>query len=466
MKKLKEELKYGKKGITLISLVVTIIVLLILAGVTIATLTGNNGILTRASESKEKTEEAGDMEKIGLAISAAQIGENGYQKLNETNFKEALENEFAGRNLQLTNNEDGSYIIDLDNMNKTYYVDMDGQIISNKNILKISTLEDLKTFRNNVNSGNTYEGWYIFLTNDITLNENEQWEPIGLYINEATSPDDSRNTYFSGIFDGKNHYIKGVNINTTNKVQGLFGLNLGGTIKNLQVLDCNITGGIATGGIVGYNYNNSKIYNCSVSGVITCVGTQMAGGISGNNTEKSIIEKCFNLSSISGPTLIGGITGYQSNGSIVNSCFNEGTIESTNTVGGIVGRNNGENVLIKNCYNKGNIKGTVRNIGGIIGKNDTGTVKNTYNIGTIENADATAIGQIVGSNANNGKVLNSCYWKDEIEINGDGETVSGSTTDIKLLESKETSEILAIINDENRFIEDKDNINNGYPILK
>ncbi len=45
-------------GITLIALVVTIIVLLILAGVTIATLTGNNGILTRAEEAKNKTEEA------------------------------------------------------------------------------------------------------------------------------------------------------------------------------------------------------------------------------------------------------------------------------------------------------------------------------------------------------------------------------------------------------------------------
>ena len=42
MKKLKEELKYGKRAITLISLVVTIIVLLILAGVTIATLSGDN----------------------------------------------------------------------------------------------------------------------------------------------------------------------------------------------------------------------------------------------------------------------------------------------------------------------------------------------------------------------------------------------------------------------------------------
>lgn len=42
MEKVKEELKCGKKGITLISLVVTIVVLLILAGVSIATLTGNN----------------------------------------------------------------------------------------------------------------------------------------------------------------------------------------------------------------------------------------------------------------------------------------------------------------------------------------------------------------------------------------------------------------------------------------
>ena len=41
------------KGITLIALVITIIVLLILAGVTIATLTGDNGILTKASQAKE-----------------------------------------------------------------------------------------------------------------------------------------------------------------------------------------------------------------------------------------------------------------------------------------------------------------------------------------------------------------------------------------------------------------------------
>ena len=46
------------RGITLIALVVSIIVLLILAGITIAALSGDNGILTRAKEAKEKTEQA------------------------------------------------------------------------------------------------------------------------------------------------------------------------------------------------------------------------------------------------------------------------------------------------------------------------------------------------------------------------------------------------------------------------
>ena len=45
-----------EKGITLISLVVTIIVLLILAGVTLTMLTGENGIMTRAKTAREKHE--------------------------------------------------------------------------------------------------------------------------------------------------------------------------------------------------------------------------------------------------------------------------------------------------------------------------------------------------------------------------------------------------------------------------
>ena len=56
----------GKKGITLVALIVTIIVLLILAGVTIVTLTGDNGILTRASDAKIETIVATVKENLNL----------------------------------------------------------------------------------------------------------------------------------------------------------------------------------------------------------------------------------------------------------------------------------------------------------------------------------------------------------------------------------------------------------------
>ena len=60
----------NNKGITLIALVITIIVLLILAGVSIAMLTGQNGILTQANSSKSTTAKAEAVEKINLALNA------------------------------------------------------------------------------------------------------------------------------------------------------------------------------------------------------------------------------------------------------------------------------------------------------------------------------------------------------------------------------------------------------------
>lgn len=59
----------NNKGITLIALVITIIVLLILAGVSIAMLTGQNGILTQANNSKSATVKAEAVEKINLTLS-------------------------------------------------------------------------------------------------------------------------------------------------------------------------------------------------------------------------------------------------------------------------------------------------------------------------------------------------------------------------------------------------------------
>ena len=64
----------GNKGITLVALVITIIVLLILAGVSIAMLIGNNGILTQARKAKTTTEISTEKEKIELALIDYLIG--------------------------------------------------------------------------------------------------------------------------------------------------------------------------------------------------------------------------------------------------------------------------------------------------------------------------------------------------------------------------------------------------------
>ena len=63
--------KEAQKGITLIALVITIIVLLILAGVSIAMLTGQKGILTQANNAKNETELASAKEKVELAVIGA-----------------------------------------------------------------------------------------------------------------------------------------------------------------------------------------------------------------------------------------------------------------------------------------------------------------------------------------------------------------------------------------------------------
>ena len=71
------KLKLNKnRGITLIALVITIIVLLILAGVVISMLTGDNGILKQAVNAKEETEKAQIIEQIRLAENAARMGDN------------------------------------------------------------------------------------------------------------------------------------------------------------------------------------------------------------------------------------------------------------------------------------------------------------------------------------------------------------------------------------------------------
>ncbi len=120
MKKKIELKKKGKsnKGITLIALVITIIVLLILAAVSIATLTGENGILTKASTAKKETEMATEDEKVRLAV-AASIDNNG-------NFDSSLLPSELNK-YELIGTPSGDDII-VDTKNKTYTIDNKGKI--------------------------------------------------------------------------------------------------------------------------------------------------------------------------------------------------------------------------------------------------------------------------------------------------------------------------------------------------
>ena len=91
MKNFKKNALKASNGITLIALVITIIVLLILAGISIAMLSGDNGILQRATDAKENTDNLQIKERIQLAeLSARTFGEGNltYSKLNEELTKE------------------------------------------------------------------------------------------------------------------------------------------------------------------------------------------------------------------------------------------------------------------------------------------------------------------------------------------------------------------------------------------
>ena len=92
------EIKNNKSGVTLIALVVTIVVLLILAGTTIAMLTGDNGIIARAAKAKEETDKAASEEEAGLQRTLQEIasrvpsveGYNDIKKVNSPKLAEGM----------------------------------------------------------------------------------------------------------------------------------------------------------------------------------------------------------------------------------------------------------------------------------------------------------------------------------------------------------------------------------------
>ena len=237
------------------------------------------------------------------------------------------------------------------------------------------------------------------------------WLPMG-----KINADNGQQMVYAGIFDGKEHSISGLyanlydvpvedpgNIYINKNRAGLFGLYAGVT-RNLRILDSYMRGEHDIGGICGRN-EGGTIQNC-YSAATVC-GDSYIGGICGRSRSNSIIENCYNAGNVYGNgRSIGGICGY--NFSIIENCYNVGKVNGKFYVGGIVGESSGydNTIWIKDCYNRGNVIGDTKDIGGIGGYIGSSLVENCYSQATV--SGNTNVGGICG-NSNKVDFQNAYY---------------------------------------------------------
>gem|GEM_PF-2662453 len=265
---------------------------------------------------------------------------------------------------------------------------------SSGNPYLIKTEAQLRSLADLVNAGkDNYAAKYYKLTANITLNG--EWTPIGMDFGTAISP-------FYGSFDGDNQTIRGLTINNPGgSYQGLFGNVVGGTINNVRLVDCDITGGYNVGGIAGYIYGGysgggAEVVNCSVSGKVA--GTAAVGGIVGNADNSVNIKESFtacNITATSG--IAGGIAGALS-ASFVTDCYTTGDVASSSgNAGGIAGTLTGGSQVMR-CYSTGSIYGEIY-VGGIAGSS-SGTITGCAALNpSVESTGSTgSAGRVLGHN--------------------------------------------------------------------
>ena len=253
----------------------------------------------------------------------------------------------------------------------------------------------------------------FILENDIDLSEftGIEFNRIGV----------SGNKCFSGTFDGNEHIIRNLTYTTTAVINcvGLFGDTNNATIKNLGLVDVNLsTGGIYAGGLVGWK-SYGTITNCYSTGSVTCSYASAssfacAGGLVGYQ-RSGIITDCYSICSVAfssynhdSSCFAGGLVGYQESGT-VTGCYGTGSVASSsynyNTpsrAGGIVGYLNDGNII--DCHSTGSVtsfSSSSSYAGGLAGYQYKGAVTNCYCTGSItataSASDYSCAGGLVGS---------------------------------------------------------------------
>ena len=438
----------NNKGITLVALVVTIIVLLILAGVSISMLTGQNGILKRATEAKNTTEVASEKEGIQMAITASQMASDNYTSIKKDGLQSKLNSYFGKEKTTLEDNKDGSYTVTMNNSKRKYTIEDDGSIIEGvydkwngtdskeptektSNEIHIYTVAELKWIADKVNNdGNTFDGYTIYLENNLDFGARETsgtWENTENEVLKWTAIGKQKDIPLKATFEGNNHIIKGVYINDETNFNGIFGNS--SSILNLTVKNSYIKGGTCSGTVVGAvrsgTIENCHNINSTVELYDECHGV---GGVAGQ--VKGVIKNCTNIGGrvvgkkdANGYTLTGGVVGtLATGGSQAIDCYNTGNVTGEGDyVGGVVGGANPSST-VQDCYNTGNVTGKGNFVGGVVGfGKSSSTVQDCYNTGDVT-GEGNDVGGVVGV-AYTSSTVQDCY--NTGNVTGKGDDVGG-----------------------------------------
>jgi len=273
----------------------------------------------------------------------------------------------------------------------------------------ISNCDDLNATRNNLTA-------YYELGGNIDCdvspyNVGSGFKPIGDFNNR-----------FNGFFDGKNYTINNLYINRPGTSYiGLFGgTGSGGKIKNIGVVNCNVTGYQLVGGLVGIHYGT--INNIYVIGNVTSTGLSV-GGVVGSNWGGTINNSYFNGNVKGVDNSIGGLVGRNTEYGTTTNSYSTGSVStsgSTYVVGGLVGYN--EIALITNSYSTADVSGYGL-VGGLVGQHQSGTINNSYSTGSVTGNEM--IGGLVGRSY--GTVTGS-FWDNETSGRSSSAGGTGKTT--------------------------------------
>ena len=446
-----------ENGITLLALVITIIILLILAGITISAITGDNGIIGNAGQAKEETEIANEKEIVEKATVQA-MGNNKYGNIEESELQEQLDKETGEGETETTDvgdeievlfkenkryylvdkngNVEGEYLVIEDKNPGDITVGKDGETLdgSEEKPYEIWCIEDLCAFSRSVNEGENYNGDIIKLMTTLNFNSDLSYsdtnnkykydEVANAYVIDETSEKTLKEVItdengvgfipigrssndvearFQGTFDGNDNGVKNIYVYTANNA-GLFGGSYHATIKNLSVSG-NITSTEKYAGGINGNGTWSSFYNCYNKANVK--GKLATGGIDGHGSwGEATLENCINEGKIySENNYAGGIAGTYA-GKISN-CYNLGDVEGKGYSAGILGEAAGK-VETTNCFNQGNVISTSIVGGGIIADEYAETiVNNCYNMGEIT-TEATRVTSAC-SKGIGGTYTNNCY---------------------------------------------------------